>query len=101
MRKENGMKKLYFVSAIAALFMACFTIHAQDQAKGEKLFKSKCAGCHGADAAGKAAVKSPSIKGKTAEEIQKEISTSAKHSSVKSLTADQVKDITAYLGTLK
>jgi mono/diheme cytochrome c family protein len=101
MRKENGMKKLYLVSVIAAMFMACLTIHAQDQAKGEKLFKSKCAGCHGADAAGKAAVKSPSIKGKTAEEIQKEISTSAKHTSVKSLTADQVKDITAYLGTLK
>jgi mono/diheme cytochrome c family protein len=101
MRKENGMKKLYFVSAIAAMFMACLAIHAQDQAKGEKLFKTKCAGCHGADAAGKAAVKSPSIKGKTAEEIQKEISTSAKHTSVKSLTADQVKDITAYLGTLK
>jgi mono/diheme cytochrome c family protein len=99
--KGEKMKRLYFVSAIAVMLLAALTIHAQDPAKGEKLFKTKCAGCHGADAAGKAAVKSPSIKGKTSEEIQKEISTSAKHASVKSLTADQVKDIAAYLGTLK
>lgn len=95
------MKRFYLVSAIAVMLLAGVAIHAQDQAKGEKLFKTKCAGCHGADAAGKAAVKSPSIKGKTADEVQKEISTSAKHSSVKSLTPDQVKDIAAYLGTLK
>ena len=95
------MKKIYFVVTMAAILLAAMGMHAQDQAKGEKLFKTKCAGCHGADAAGKAAVKSPSIKGKTADEIQKEISTSAKHSSVKSLATDQVKDIAAYLGTLK
>ena len=39
--------------------------------------------CHGPDAAGKPAMKSPSIKGKTADEIQKEISTSPKHASLK------------------
>jgi mono/diheme cytochrome c family protein len=95
------MKKACFLIAIMMSFAANRTLHAQAQASGEKLFKSKCAGCHGADAAGKAAVKSPSIKGKTADEIQKEISTSPKHASVKSLPADQVKDIAAYLGTLK
>jgi len=75
-------------------------VRAQDQANGEKLFKAKCAGCHGADAAGKAAVKSPSIKGKSADDIQKVISTSSKHASLKKRTADEVKDIAAYLGSL-
>ena len=75
-------------------------VQAQDQANGEKLFKAKCAGCHGADAAGKPAVKSPSIKGKSADDIQKVISTSSKHASLKKLTADEVKDIAAYLGSL-
>ena len=32
------------------------------------LYGENCAGCHGADAAGKPAMKSPSIKGKTVEE---------------------------------
>jgi mono/diheme cytochrome c family protein len=81
--------------------LCAVTARAQDQVAGEKLFKSKCAGCHGPDAAGKPAVKSPSIKGKTADDIQKEISTSPKHASVKSLTPDQVKNIAAFLGTLK
>jgi mono/diheme cytochrome c family protein len=96
------MKKIYFAAAImAAMSVAISLASAHDQANGEKLFKSKCAGCHGADAAGKPAVKSPSIKGKTADDIQKEISTSSKHAGLKSLTTDQVKEIAAFLGTLK
>jgi hypothetical protein len=46
-------------------------------------------------------MKSPSIKGKSAEEIQKQISTSPKHAGVKNLTAAQVTDLAAYLATLK
>jgi mono/diheme cytochrome c family protein len=94
------MKKLCLAVAMVTLLWLA-TAGAQDQAAGEKLFKSKCAGCHGADAAGKSAVKSPSIKGKTADDILKEISTSPKHASLKSLTPDQVKNIAAFLGTLK
>jgi mono/diheme cytochrome c family protein len=96
------MKKICFaVAIIAAMSVAISLASAHDQANGEKLFKSKCAGCHGADAAGKPAVKSPSIKGKTADDIQKEISTSSKHAGLKSLTTDQIKEIAAFLGTLK
>lgn len=73
---------------------------AQDAANGEKNFKAKCAACHGPDAAGKPASKLPSIKGKTADEIQKAISTSAKHANLKNLTTDQVKELAAYLATL-
>lgn len=96
------MKKvLSGVAIVAMLWLAASVSRAQDSAKGEKTFKAKCAGCHGADAAGKAAMKSPSIKGKAAEDINKVIASSPKHAGLKSLTADEVKDIAAYLGTLK
>ena len=89
---------------VAIMTMLCISVslvYAQDKAGGEKTFKAKCAGCHGADAAGKPAVKSPSIKGKSAEDIGKAISTSPKHASLKKLTPDEVKSIAAYLATLK
>jgi mono/diheme cytochrome c family protein len=100
--KEEVMRK--YVSAIALVGMMCLAgsmAFAQDAANGEKTYKAKCAACHGPDAAGKEAMKSPSIKGKTADQIQKAISTSPKHASLKSLTADQVKELAAYLATLK
>jgi mono/diheme cytochrome c family protein len=96
------MKKV--ISGAALIAMLCLVgsvSRADDAANGEKTFKAKCASCHGADAAGKPAMKSPSIKGKTAEEIQKALSTSPKHASAKSLTSDQVKELAAYLATLK
>jgi len=92
------------LSAIAVVAVICLVgslAFAQDAANGEKTFKAKCVACHGADAAGKPAMKSPSIKGKTADDIQKVISTSAKHASLKSLKADEVKELAAYLATLK
>ena len=96
------MKKVLSGIALAAMLCLVGSVsRAQDAASGEKTYKAKCAVCHGPDAAGKPALKSPSIKGKTADEIQKVISTSPKHASLKSLTADQVKELAAYLGTLK
>lgn len=96
------MKKILMGIAVAAMLCLAGSIsRAQDTTSGEKAFKTKCAGCHGADAAGKPAMKSPSIKGKTAEDINKVISSSSKHAKLKSLTADEVKDIAAFLGTLK
>jgi mono/diheme cytochrome c family protein len=96
------MKKVLLGVAIAAtLWLAASVSRAQDSAKGEKTFKAKCAGCHGADAAGKPAVKSPSIKGKSADEITKAFATSPKHASLKSMAAADVKDLASYLATLK
>jgi mono/diheme cytochrome c family protein len=95
------MKKGTLAIVILTMLAASSRVPAQDQANGEKVYKAKCAGCHGADAAGKAAVKSPSIKGKTAGDIQKVIASSPKHAGLKSLSADQVKDVAAFLGTLK
>jgi mono/diheme cytochrome c family protein len=100
--KEEIMKKL--LSGLAIVAMLCLVTslsRAQDSAKGEKTFKAKCAGCHGPDAAGKSAVKSPSIKGKTADEITKALSASPKHASVKNLPPADVNDLAAYLATLK
>jgi len=97
------MKKLLL--GVAILSMLCLAdapvSRAQDSANGEKTYKAKCAGCHGANAEGKAAMKSPAIKGKSADDIQKQISTSPKHKGVKNLTSAEVKDLAAYLATLK
>jgi cytochrome c553 len=96
------MKKVLSVIAVTAMLCLIVSVsRAQDSANGEKTFKAKCAGCHGADGAGKPAMKSPSIKGKSAEEISKAFSTSPKHASVKSLSPADVKDLAAYLATLK
>ena len=100
--KEEMMRKvLSGIALVATLCLVGSVSRAQDATNGEKTFKAKCAGCHGADAAGKPAMKSPSIKGKSADEITKAISTSPKHASVKSLTPADVKDLAAYLATLK
>src|SRR5271156_103981 len=96
-QKGGMMKKVLLgVAVLAAFCLAASVSRAQDSAKGEKTFKAKCAGCHGADAAGKAAVKSPSIKGKSADEITKALSGSPKHSSVKNLAPADVKHLAAY-----
>jgi mono/diheme cytochrome c family protein len=96
------MKKAWLsVGLVAMLCGSTSVVRAQDAAAGEKLFKAKCVGCHGADAAGKPAVKSPPIKGKSADKIQQVISSSKKHASLKKLTPDEVKSIAAYLSTLK
>jgi len=96
------MKKVLLGVAIGAMFcLAAPASRAQDAANGEKTFKAKCVGCHGANGEGKPAMKSPSIKGKSADEITKAFATSPKHASVKSLTPADVKDVAAYLATLK
>ena len=94
-------KVLLGVAIVAMLSLVASISRAQDPANGEKTFKAKCAGCHGANGEGKPAMKSPAIKGKSADEITKAFSTSPKHASVKSLTPADVKDLAAYLATLK
>jgi mono/diheme cytochrome c family protein len=96
------MKKvLSGITVVAMLCLAASVSRAQDAANGEKTYKAKCAACHGANAEGKPGMKSPAVKGKSADEIQKQISTSPKHASLKSLTPAEVKDLATYLATLK
>jgi mono/diheme cytochrome c family protein len=89
------------VALVAMLWLTASVSRAQDSANGEKTFKAKCAGCHGANAEGKPATKAPAIKGKSAEEIEKHFSVSPKHASFKKLTSAEVKDLADYLATLK
>lgn len=96
------MKKVLSGLAVVAAFSFAGSIaFAQDAANGEKTYKAKCAACHGASAEGKPAMKAPAIKGKGADDIQKQLTTSAKHVGVKNLTPGEVKDLAAYLATLK
>jgi mono/diheme cytochrome c family protein len=96
------MKTVLPVIAVAVFFCLTASVsRAQDAANGEKTFKAKCAGCHGANGEGKAAMKSPSIKGKSTDDITKAFASSPKHASVKSLTPEKVKDLAAFLATLK
>ena len=68
---------------------------------GAALFKANCAACHGADAAGKPALKAPAIKGKTAADVTKALAT-PKHAAVaKKVNEAQGKAIGDYLATLK
>jgi cytochrome c553 len=74
---------------------------------GAGLYKAKCAACHGADGAGKAAAKIPSlvsddVKKISDDDIGKVVTTNAKHAAIaKALSADQVKAIVAAIRDLQ
>ena len=74
---------------------------------GAAIYKTKCAACHGADAAGKPAAKIPSLIGDEAKkasdaDLEKAVTEKPKHAGVaKSLTTDQVKVVVAYIRTLQ
>jgi len=74
---------------------------------GAALYKTKCAACHGADAAGKPAAKISSLIGDEAKkasdaDLEKAVIEKPKHAGVaKSLTPDQVKAMVAYIRTLQ
>jgi mono/diheme cytochrome c family protein len=78
-------------------------------ADGAALYKSKCAGCHGANGEGKPAIKAPAVKGTSLDSdalvahITKGESTSkAPHNKgISGLTDDQAKAIAEYIKTLK
>ena len=94
-------KVLSGLALLASLCLFGTVARAQDAEAGEKTYKTKCAGCHGQNSEGKPAMKAPPIKGKTADDIQKQITTSPKHKGVKNLTPAEVNGLAAYLATLK
>jgi len=71
------------------------------------LFKTKCAACHGADAAGKPAAKIPSLISDDAKkmsdaDLEKAITEKPKHAGIaKSLTPDQVKMLVSYIRSVQ
>jgi mono/diheme cytochrome c family protein len=96
--KLSKIAALVVVIAVALFIMLPSLSWAAED--GKALF-TKCAACHGADAAGKPAMKAPAIKGADAAKIKTTVTTNAKHAGVKSLTDDQIKAIADYLKTVK
>jgi len=99
--KESQMK-LRIAAAITAstLLLACLPAAAQDAAT---LYKTKCAVCHGADAAGKPNL-GPKIAGSTKTEAVLTKGGEPKAPHIKPLatvTPDQVTAIAAYLKAMK
>jgi mono/diheme cytochrome c family protein len=91
----------------AVILIALATSWAADD--GAALYKTKCAGCHGADGAGKPAMKAPALKGTSleasqiAEHLTKGESTSKPphNKGMAGLTDAQAKAIAEYVKTLK
>ena len=74
---------------------------------GATLFKTKCAACHGVDAAGKPAAKIPSLIGDDAKkasdaDLEKAITEKPKHAGIsKGLAPDQVKMLVSYIRSVQ
>ncbi len=103
--KTTKMVMLVMVIAVALFILIPNLSWAADD--GAALFKAKCAMCHGADAAGKPAMKAPSLISDEAKkmsdaDLTKAVAEKAKHpAGVKSLPADDVKAVVAYIRTLQ
>ncbi len=78
-----------------------------DVAAAEATYKAKCAGCHGADAKGKEAMKTRDL---SSADVQKQSDADlsgiiangkGKMPPYKTMTPDQVKDMVAYIRSLK
>jgi mono/diheme cytochrome c family protein len=102
--KTTKLVMLVMTIAVALFILIPNLSWAED---GAALYKTKCAACHGADAAGKPAAKIPSLisedaKKKSDADLTKAVAETAKHpGGVKSLPADDAKAVVTYLRTLQ
>src|SRR5215470_6067522 len=102
--KRTKISALVLTIAVALFILIPSLSWAED---GAAIYKAKCAMCHGADAAGKPAMKVPSlvapeVKAKSDADLTKAIAETAKHpAGVKGLGADDAKAIVTWLRTLQ
>ena len=105
--KRIHTKILTFATALAVVLSISLSASAQD---ASALYKSKCAGCHGADGTGSAMGKKMDAHDFTAAEVQgmsdaqlTDIITNGKNKMPKyaSLKPEEVKGLVAYIRTLK
>ena len=102
--KTTKLVMLVMTIAVALFILIPNLSWAED---GAAIFKGKCAMCHGADAAGKPAMKAPSLisdeaKKKSDADLTKAVTGTAKHTpAVKALGADDVKAVVAYVRSLQ
>ncbi len=108
-RKNEIMKttKLVMLVMVIAVTMFILIPNLSWAEDGAALYKAKCAACHGADAAGKPAMKAPSlisdeVKKMSDAELAAAITGTAKHPApVKGLSADDAKAVVTYIRTLQ
>jgi mono/diheme cytochrome c family protein len=99
--------KLVMLVMIIAVTMFILIPNLSWADDGAALYKAKCAACHGADAAGKPAMKAPSLisdeaKKKSDADVVSAITGTAKHPApVKGLSADDAKAVVTYIRTLQ
>ncbi len=105
------MKKVFALFLMFALLVLLVPA-ASAADDGAALYKTKCAACHGADAAGKPAIKAPSLVSPEAKKLSDADLTDAianggkaqkpNHAfAKKGVTADQVKALVAYIRSLQ
>lgn len=101
------MNYRFIARAVAMLLVT--SLYSLAAADGAALFKSKCAGCHGANGEGKPAVKAPALKGTTRDAAQitdhlmkGESSSKPPHNKgINGLSEEQAKAIADYVKSLK
>jgi len=107
---ETTRKTLGTATLVAALLAGVCLVGTSaraDVAAGEATFKAKCAACHGADGKGKEAMKTRDL---ASADVQKMSDADlsgmitngkGKMPAYKTLTPDQVKDLVAFIRSLK
>jgi cytochrome c6 len=107
MMKKISVRAFAILAASAGVLVVPSSLQAQDAAA---LYKSKCAGCHGADGTGSPMGKKMGAQDFTSNDVQSlsdaQLSDAitngkGKMPAYKSLTPDQVKGLVAYIRTLK
>lgn len=102
--KTTKLVMLVLTIAVALFILMPNLSWAED---GATLYKAKCAMCHGPDAAGKPAMKAPSLISDDAKklsdaDLSKAVTGTAKHTpAVKALGADDVKAVVGYIRSLQ
>jgi len=107
---EINMKKVATLTLAAALVAGVSLLGSSakaDAAAGEATFKTKCAGCHGADGKGKEAMKTTDLGAADVQKMSDADLTGVitggkgKMPAYKTLSADQVKDLVSFVRSLK
>jgi cytochrome c len=101
--------KLILGSTLVVVSMSFLPTHSWGAEDGASLYKTKCAGCHGANGEGKPAVKAPAVKGTsmTADQLVQHITmgeatSKAPHKKgISGLSEAQAKSIAEFIKTLK
>jgi cytochrome c6 len=112
MKRKLIWLKVRLTAAVSLALICLWTLPARSQSGGEALYKTKCAACHGPDGKGETAIGkanklrdfgSPDVQKQSDEELSG-IVTAGKGKMPaygKSLKAEQIKDLVAFIRTFK